>query len=237
MKLRLSISVATGSVAVLSLLAACGSTEPTPPATGGTSSSGSAGQPTTTGGTGAGGHGTGGSSAGMSASGSAGHATGGTAGSGGTGGSAGGAGAGGSSAGSTATGGSAGAAAGTGGTSGGDSQPPTWDTVKLVLTGTNPPCSASDCHGPGGPNTFQVNIKDESALYTMLTTHISVDCGNIPVVTPGDPSKSALVKVLNGPCSAKVPQMPNGCTPADGNCVPADYIAGVTQWIANGAPH
>ncbi len=120
---------------------------------------------------------------------------------------------------------------------GGNTVDPTWDTVKTVLTGTHPPCNGADCHGPGGPNIFQLPVSDDAALYMSLTTHVSVDCGNIPVVTPGDPSKSALVKVLNGPCSANVPQMPNGCTPADDNCVPPDYIAAISTWIANGAPH
>ena len=127
---------------------------------------------------------------------------------------------------------------GSGGTgNSGNTVDPTWDTVKTVLTGTHPPCNGADCHGPGGPNKFQLPVNDDAALYMSLTTHVSVDCGNIPVVTPGDPSKSALVKVLNGPCSANVPQMPNGCTPADDNCVPPEYIAAVTTWVANGAPH
>ena len=114
--------------------------------------------------------------------------------------------------------------------------PPTFATLKLVLTGTHPPCNAADCHGPGGPNPLQYWVKDDDKLYDTLTHHVSVDCGNIPVVTPGHPSQSAIVKVLKGPCSAKVPQMPNGCTPEANNCLPPEYVAAIERWIALGAP-
>lgn len=114
--------------------------------------------------------------------------------------------------------------------------PPTFATLRFVLTGTTPPCNAADCHGPGGPNRLQYPVKDRERLYEVLTHHVSVDCGNLPVVTPGDPQKSALMKVLKGPCSAKVPQMPNGCQPEQGNCVPANYVAAIERWITLGAP-
>lgn len=113
---------------------------------------------------------------------------------------------------------------------------PTFATLRFVLTATMPPCTAADCHGPGGPNRLQYRVKDPDALYETITHHMSVDCGNIPVVTPGNPEKSALVKVLKGPCSAKVPQMPNGCQPALGNCLPANYVSAIERWIALGAP-
>ncbi len=118
----------------------------------------------------------------------------------------------------------------------GNAIPPTFATLKLVLTEARPPCAAADCHGPGGPNPLQYWVKDDDKLYETLTHHISVDCGNIPVVTPGDPSRSAIVKVLKGPCSAKVPQMPNGCRPQDNNCLPSEYVAAIERWIALGAP-
>jgi hypothetical protein len=114
--------------------------------------------------------------------------------------------------------------------------PPTFATLKLVLTGTSPPCNSADCHGPGGPNKLQYTVKDGDKLYDVLTHHVSVECGNIPVVTPGHPEKSALVKVLKGPCSPKLPQMPNGCVPEMNNCLPANYVAAIEQWIALGAP-
>lgn len=113
---------------------------------------------------------------------------------------------------------------------------PTFATLKLVLTGTSPPCNAADCHGPGGPNKLQYPVKEPDRLYAILTEHVSVECGNIPLVTPGHPERSALVKVLKGPCSPKLPQMPNGCVPEMNNCLPANYVAAIEQWIARGAP-
>jgi len=114
--------------------------------------------------------------------------------------------------------------------------PPTFETLKLVLTGTHPPCNAADCHGPGGPNPLQYWVQDDDKLYDTLTHHVSVECGNVPVVTPGHPERSAIVKVLKGPCSTKVPQMPNGCTPESNNCLPVEYVAAIERWIALGAP-
>ena len=89
-------------------------------------------------------------------------------------------------------------------------------------------------HFPHGG--LQYPVRDPARLYEVLTHHISVECGNIPVVTPGDPQKSALMKVLKGPCSDKVPQMPNGCRPEQGNCVPENYVAAIERWITLGAP-
>jgi len=240
MKFGFSISVAAGGVALVSLLAACGTTDTPSPETGGSASGGKG--TAAAGGAGGIGQATGGNAGTLSAAG--GHASGGTSGSAGAaagasaaaGTSAAGHAAGGAAAGATSSGGGAGMASGGSGNTG-STIDPSWATIKAVLTGTHPPCNAADCHGPGGPNIFQLPVNDDAALYTSLTGHVSVDCGNIPVVTPGDPSKSALVKVLNGPCSAKVPQMPNGCTPADGNCLEPEYIAAVTTWVANGAPH
>lgn len=114
--------------------------------------------------------------------------------------------------------------------------PPTFETLKLVLTGTRPPCNAADCHGPGGPNPLQYPVNDGDKLYAVLTQHVSAECGNMKVVTPGHPERSALVKVLKGPCSSKVPQMPNGCTPEANNCLPPEYVAAIERWIALGAP-
>jgi len=79
-------------------------------------------------------------------------------------------------------------------------------------------------------------------LYTELTTYVSVECGNIPIVTPGNPAQSALIKLLKAPCDdgigEPIPRMPNGCTEDEfGNtCVPDEYIAAIEQWVASGAP-
>ena len=66
----------------------------------------------------------------------------------------------------------------------------------------------------------------------------------MPVVDPGNPSNSALVKVLREGCgnvkpnclvgTECIPRMPYDCT--DGvDCIPDDYINAVEQWITNGA--
>jgi hypothetical protein len=65
---------------------------------------------------------------------------------------------------------------------------------------------------------------------------ISKNCGNFPVVNPGKPQESAIVKILKGPCGT-TPRMPIDCVDdGDSKCVPPEYIAAITQWIANGAP-
>jgi hypothetical protein len=79
-------------------------------------------------------------------------------------------------------------------------------------------------------------------LYTELTTYVSMECGNIPIVTPGNLAQSALIKLLKGPCDDgigdPIPRMPNGCVEDEfgNNCVPDDYIAAIEQWVLSGAP-
>jgi hypothetical protein len=239
MRLHLSSFAAAITVACLSPLSGCSSQNPES-GTGGSGAGGAAaGKPgsggtagVASGGVASGGKAAGGvggsASAGKSGAGSGGQSTGGSSGSGGAGGR-GGAPSGGQSAGGV------GAAGASSGGSGGDAIPATFATFKFVMMGTNPPCSASDCHGVGGPNPLQMPTDDDATLYTNLTTVIAKECKNIPVITKGNPAQSALVTLINGPCD-QLPQMPKGCTAADGNCVPDDYIAAITQWIANGAP-
>lgn len=123
-------------------------------------------------------------------------------------------------------------AAGTGSTS--PPIPATWDTVKLVLSGTRPPCNG--CHGNQGSGGFRINIGNDSQLFKSLTTTVAKDCGNNPIVTPGDPTKSALLEILQGDCSVKTPRMPPGCVDGDSSCVPPEYITALSQWISAGAP-
>jgi hypothetical protein len=97
-------------------------------------------------------------------------------------------------------------------------------------------CGGSSCHNAGQNPMFQ----DDSNLYTALTTSKAPDCMNLTLVQPGAPSQSAMYLAISGACQC-VPQMPDGCTGGDPNgpeysCLPPDYIEGVRQWIANGAP-
>lgn len=96
-------------------------------------------------------------------------------------------------------------------------------------------CASASCHAVGGmaPPGNPLTLSIDSNLYTELTTHISQGCGNIPVVNPGHPDESALIKVLREGCGA-IPRMPYQCS--GDACIPDSYIAAVAQWIADCAP-
>jgi hypothetical protein len=98
-------------------------------------------------------------------------------------------------------------------------------------------CGGSSCHNSGLQNPM---FQDDSNLYSALTTDKAPDCMNYLLVKAGAPSQSAMYLAISGACPC-VPQMPNGCMGGDPNgpeysCLPPDYIEGVRQWIANGAP-
>jgi len=126
------------------------------------------------------------------------------------------------------------------GTDGGSSIAPTFATLKLVLQGGGPvmPCAAAPCHGvngmapPGDPLELPPN--DDQRLYANLTHYVSKACGDLALVVPGNPAASALPKILTAPCGM-TPRMPYMCSDRDGNCIPAEYVAAITEWIAQGA--
>lgn len=144
-------------------------------------------------------------------------------------------------AGAKAVAGASGTSSSTAGSTSSDAIAPTFETVKLTIGGGGNimTCAAAPCHGvngmapPGRPLELPTN--DDQKLYTNLTSYVSKACGDLKLVEPGNPSKSALVKILSGPCGM-TPRMPYGCSTAAGDCIPDEYIAAVTQWIANGAP-
>ena len=145
---------------------------------------------------------------------------------------------GGGAGGATSTAGASGGGAGTGGAS---SIPATFATVKLILQGGGAimPCAAAPCHGvngmapPGRPLELPPN--DDLQLYMNLTSYVSTACGNLKLVEPGNAAESAILKILTGPCGM-TPRMPYMCTDQDANCIPAEYVAALEQWIASGAP-
>lgn len=117
---------------------------------------------------------------------------------------------------------------------GGSPQNATFATVGQIVMYK---CGGSSCHNSGTQNP---SLANDSTLYTTLTTAKAPDCMNYSLVNPGSPDQSALYLVLAGACGC-VPQMPNGCTGGDPtspnySCLPPDYIEGVREWIANGAP-
>lgn len=138
-------------------------------------------------------------------------------------------------------GGVSGAGSTAGASGSGSAIPATFETLKLVLGGGGGimPCAAAPCHGVGGKappgNPLELPPNNDAQLYTNLTSHVSKACNNTKVVSPGNPAQSALVTILRGPCGT-TPRMPYGCDPQAGGCIPDEYIAAVTQWIANGAP-
>ncbi|WP_433936462.1 hypothetical protein AB3662_17440 [Sorangium cellulosum] len=155
-------------------------------------------------------------------------------------------GAGGSDSGSTSTSGSTSSSVGSGGagstsaSSGGDGGggstgsgngvAPTFETVKFVIERTS--CFGAGCHND---DLNPLDLMVDGELRTRLTTHISENCGNIPIVNPGKPEESALVKILKEPCG-DTPRMPIECVnDGDAKCVPPDYIEAIAQWIADGA--
>jgi hypothetical protein len=158
----------------------------------------------------------GGARMGTGGSGSGGHAGSANAGAGGaSGGGAGGA--------STASGAGVGGASGAGGSSLAN-----FATIHDIVFTL---CGGSGCHQPG--NTPPALLVDDAKLYSTLTSFVSQLCGNRVLVKPGSPQGSAFYLAQANQCGASLPQMPLGCVD---NCTPPDYLEGVWQWIANGAP-
>lgn len=127
---------------------------------------------------------------------------------------------------------------------GGVTTPPaTFATVKVAFSGNIPnygavtSCVSAPCHGLGGqappPPEKPLILQDDANLYMNMMTYVAHQCGDMPLVTPGKPDQSALVKILSGPCG-NVVRMPYDCM--DEQCMPAEYLAAITQWILNCAP-
>jgi hypothetical protein len=108
-----------------------------------------------------------------------------------------------------------------------------------VFSESAKPCVGSDCHG-GYPE--RLNLLVDSGLLDRMKSFTSEICG-MPIVDPGNPSDSALVKVLREGCNVTpncsvgsqcIPRMPENCE--DGvDCIPEEYIQAIEQWIRDGA--
>jgi len=125
--------------------------------------------------------------------------------------------------------GTTGGAANTGGDSG---IPATFATFKTIASAG---CDNGDCHD--GNEANPLNLVDRPELYEHITTLVSPECENLPIVDPGNPEGSALIKLLKGPCGT-LPRMPKDCfvTEFENTCVSDDYIAAIEAWVAAGAP-
>ena len=153
-----------------------------------------------------------------------------------------GAGAGGASAG--AAGGLSAAGAGSGGTStagagGGETVEASFNTVKEMIR--LQPCTGGGCHGEEG--TPMHWGPDDPNLYTLVTTHVTANCGKL--VNTANPADSALLKVLKGDCGTApniTKRMPYGkCFEGDNaaeteSCVSPAKVAAILAWITKGAP-
>jgi hypothetical protein len=208
MTTRTTIRAGTISIlTLLGLLAACGADNDSDGGAGGSGASTVSSGGTTSG--------SGGTTGGVGTGGGATGGTGGVANSGGSStGGTGGAGTGGG----TATGGSS-------ASTNGDSELANFGTVREIALFA---CGFSDCHASGD----KLKLEDDDELYSTLTTYVVEDCGHRVLVEPGTPEESAFWLVMQGECE-DVPQMPRGCVD---NCIPDEYIDGVGQWIAKGAP-
>jgi hypothetical protein len=104
-----------------------------------------------------------------------------------------------------------------------DTLQPTFSSIQQhVFT---PICAT--CHsGAGAPLGLRL---DESSSYALLVNAASVEVPSLRRVEPGNPDASYLIQKLEGTAAVGA-RMPLGQPP-----LPADTIAVIRQWIANGA--
>lgn len=105
---------------------------------------------------------------------------------------------------------------------------PSWRTdIAPILNET---CASSGaCHG--GP-TPQLGLDlSAAASYASVTSHVSGCCG--PLVIPGDPANSFLVRVMSTN-PADRPGFPYRM-PLTGSPMPAPVVETIRNWIAQGA--
>jgi hypothetical protein len=126
------------------------------------------------------------------------------------------------------------ATAGGSGSGGGMTYPPTFQTFKTEVA---PMCSGGLCHDlPEHPFYF----KNDENLYMNLTKmHQSADC-MMPVITPGNPDMSALIKLLQEDCGETLRMPYQKCwagDPQDSDfCVKTPVLNALKEWIRRGAP-
>jgi hypothetical protein len=129
----------------------------------------------------------------------------------------------------TGNGGRGGGAGGNKGTAGGAGGASASATFAFVASTIMANCGGSTCHN--GSQSVKFDVTDTATLYTNLTTMKAPDCKNVPLVTPSDPTMSALYLAITKMCGGTVPQMPDG-KPA----LPTATQTAIQQWIMAGAP-
>lgn len=140
--------------------------------------------------------------------------------------------------GSGGLGGTAGDGAG-GAAGGGGTGPTTTVTFAQVGQVLNATCtSGPNCHGNGGFGTQPIKFTnaDLPTLYQTLTGGTKAEeCQNKPLVTPGDPSNSAIVAAVKRECGSMF-AMPPTCGPQQNPCIPQTDLDLIVDWIQGGAP-
>jgi hypothetical protein len=130
-------------------------------------------------------------------------------------------------------GGSAGALAAAGSSSAGMAPVPgTFGAVAEIMRQN---CGLPACHG-GGVEGQDLVYTDISTLHNVLLTTIVPECMGNPLVKPGDPANSALLKLPNWDCtdpSGGPFVMPQGCI--DDPCLQPAELSSITAWIMAGA--
>jgi hypothetical protein len=118
--------------------------------------------------------------------------------------------------------------AGGSGGSGADAALANFDNVRFIVEAAR--CNDLSCHG----GSQMPHLVDDAELHGTLLSYTVERCENRMLVVPGQPDSSALPMLLKDGCGV-IPRMPLGCVSSN-LCVPDNYIAGIEQWIAAGAP-
>lgn len=103
-------------------------------------------------------------------------------------------------------------------------------------------CQSSICHAGEVPllliDTWEgFPRREDHSPYDKLTDTLllyTVDhCHDSPLVDPGYPENSAIIKALSRQCEDPEWGMPDGCSTTP--CIPQEYIDFIAEWIELGA--
>jgi hypothetical protein len=121
-----------------------------------------------------------------------------------------------------------------------ESLPRTYSAVRQCVFEAG--CSSSICHGGEVPllliDTWEnFPRREDHSIYDKLTdtllNHRVAHCASSPLVDPGHPENSAIIKALSRTCDDPEWGMPDGCSTTP--CVPQPYIDFIAGWISQGA--
>jgi hypothetical protein len=95
----------------------------------------------------------------------------------------------------------------------------------------NVTCANVVCHVPGG---FMPDLSDANDdQYDILMSWTVDECGGVPLVAPGEPEGSAILRVTTRDACGDL-FMPKDCP--DDACLSDENREALTTWIAAGAP-